>query len=61
MPLKAFRLFSVSQESKQQKMVPIKSIYINFTLRRYAIIVQLSSNESGVTDKQETPSRPQRR
>ena len=51
MPLMAFRLFSVSQESKQQKMVPIKSIHINLTLRKYAIIVQLSSNESGVTDK----------
>ena len=61
MPLKAFWLFSVSQESKQQKMATIKSIYINFTLRKYAIIVQLSSSESGVTDKQETPPRPWRR
>ena len=31
----------------------IKSIYANFTLRKYVIIVQLSSHETGVTDKQE--------
>lgn len=30
-----------------------KSMYVNFTLRKYVIIVQLSRNESGVTDKQE--------
>lgn len=31
----------------------MKSIYVNFTLRKYVIIVQLSRNKSGVTDKQE--------
>lgn len=41
------------RESQQQRRVPVKSIYINFTLRKYVIIVQLSRNESGVTDKQE--------
>lgn len=33
--------------------MPIKSIYVNFTLRKYVIIVQLSSNETRVIDKQE--------
>lgn len=28
-------------------------MYVNFTLRKYVIIVQLSRNESGVTDEQE--------
>lgn len=54
MPLKAFLLFSVAFIGiKTAEDIPIKSIYINFTLRKYVIIVQLNRNESGVTDNQE--------
>lgn len=55
MPLKAFLLFSVAFIGiKTAEDIPIKSIYVNFTLRKYVIIVQLNRNESGgVTDNQE--------
>lgn len=54
MPLKAFLLFSAAFIGiKTAEDIPIKSIYVNFTLRKYVIIVQLSRNESGVSDKQE--------
>lgn len=53
MPLKAFPLFSVSWESEQQKVASIKSISVSFTLRKHVTIVQLSSEESGVTETQE--------
>lgn len=54
MPLNAFLLFSAAFTGiKVAEDIPIKSIYVNFTLRKYVIIVQLSRDKSEVTDKQE--------
>lgn len=55
MPLNALLLFSAAFTGiKIAEDMPIKSIYVNFTLRKYVIIVQLSRNKSEVTDKQES-------
>lgn len=54
MPLKASLLFSVAFIGiKAAADTHIKNIYVNFTLKKYVIIVQLNSNKSAVTDKQE--------
>lgn len=54
MPLKASLLFSVAFIGiKAAADTHIKNIYVNFTLKKYVIIVQLSRNKSALTDKQE--------
>lgn len=54
MPLKASLLFSVAFTGIIAAAdTHIKNIYVNFTLKKYVIIVQLSRNKSAATDKQE--------